>query len=531
VRHKPRGLISIAARGGWLALAAITLGMLIGGAPSLYHQVAAGCPASPCYEWQLDALTRQRFEQAGVSLSAYAVYFVAVDALFSLAYYSLAVLIFIWAADELVSMLTAYTLLLFGGVSLSANVWAFGFSNAMWEPVVIALSTISTVVALTFLYVFPDGRFVPRWLRWVALVLMPLLLVQALPTGTFIDVGTWPQPWPFVYTSALYGSAVLAQIYRLRANTTPLQRQQTKSVVLGFAVGLSGFFVLRMLFLLREPIQQLVPFLDANSPWYQIIFQGAVNVFLVVPAIAIAAAITRYRLFDIDVIINRAFVYGSVTAILCGAFLLASSVAQRAIEATTGGRADLVTFGIAVLVALGFRPLHRRMRVLADRILPARQELALLFTDIVSSTDRLAELGDARWRAILDQYRSTVRRELRHHGGSEMHIAGDSFFVTFTDPRRAVRCALALVPALRAIDVPSRFGLHWGTCEMRGEEVSGIAVWAAARVMSTAGADEIVLSDTMRRLVEDDHLPLEDRGVHHLKGIPGDWRLHAIGRR
>ena len=111
-----------------------------------------------------------------------------------------------------------------------------------------------------------------------------------------------------------------------------------------------------------------------------------------------------------------------------------------------------------------------------------------------------------------------------------MHIAGDSFFVTFTDPRRAVRCALALVPALRAIDVPSRFGLHWGTCEMRGEEVSGIAVWTAARVMSTAGADEIVLSETMRSLVEDDHLPLVDRGVHHLKGIPGQWRLHAIGR-
>src|SRR5690348_1703598 len=102
--------MSIAARGGWLALAAITLGMLIGGVPSLYQQVAAGCTASPCSEWQLDAVTRQRFEEAGISLSAYAAYFVAVDALFSLAYYALAILIFWRAADELVAMLLAYSL-------------------------------------------------------------------------------------------------------------------------------------------------------------------------------------------------------------------------------------------------------------------------------------------------------------------------------------------------------------------------------------------------------------------------------------
>jgi class 3 adenylate cyclase len=172
--------------------------------------------------------------------------------------------------------------------------------------------------------------------------------------------------------------------------------------------------------------------------------------------------------------------------------------------------------------------------VLVDHVLPSRQELALFFTDIVGSTERLTELGDARWRELLDQYRATVRRELRKHRGTEMHIAGDSFFATFGDPVRAVRCAQVLQNSLRALSVPSRFGLHWGACEMRGEEVSGLAVWAAARIMATADKDEIVLSDPMRVALEQAAagpvlwLNLEDRGAHTLKGLPGEWRLHAL---
>jgi class 3 adenylate cyclase len=97
-----------------------------------------------------------------------------------------------------------------------------------------------------------------------------------------------------------------------------------------------------------------------------------------------------------------------------------------------------------------------------------------------------------------------------------MHIAGDSFFATFRHPQRAVDCARALAPALRTLGVPSRFGLHWGACEMRGEGVSGLAVWAAARVMAAAEPDEIVVSDAMRE-TPGDAVPVQDRGVHTLK--------------
>jgi class 3 adenylate cyclase len=183
---------------------------------------------------------------------------------------------------------------------------------------------------------------------------------------------------------------------------------------------------------------------------------------------------------------------------------------------------------VGLSVAVGFQPLRRRTQRLVDRVLPAREERALFFTDIVGSTERLAELGDTRWREVLEQYRATVRRELKRHGGTEMHIAGDSFFITFNDPLSAVRCAQALAPALRGLGLPSRFGMHWGACEMRGEEVSGLAVWAAARVMSIAGPGEIIVSDAMHEPLVDAGLALQDRGRHSLKGLPGEWRLHAL---
>jgi class 3 adenylate cyclase len=115
--------------------------------------------------------------------------------------------------------------------------------------------------------------------------------------------------------------------------------------------------------------------------------------------------------------------------------------------------------------------------------------------------------------------------EFRRFGGAEMHIAGDSFFVTFTDPVRAVRCALVLTSALRSLGLPSRFGIHRGAREMQGPEVSGLAVWAAASVMSTAVPGEILVSEALRYVITDPAVKLEDHGSHRLEGLAGEWRL------
>ena len=239
-------------------------------------------------------------------------------------------------------------------------------------------------------------------------------------------------------------------------------------------------------------------------------------------------AVLRYRLYAIDLIINRALVYGALTVVLGGAFLALSALLQWGFAATTGQRSDLLPAAAGLGVALTFQPARRRAQAVVDRVLPAREERALFFTDIVGSTELLAAMGDAKWRELLEHYRTTVRRELKRHHGTEMHIAGDSFFATFTDPLRAVACARSLSPIMQRLGLPSRFGVHWGVCEMRGEEVSGLAVWAAARVMSAAGPGEILVSEAMRALLMEAGPALKDRGTHVLKGLPGEWRLHAL---
>jgi class 3 adenylate cyclase len=225
---------------------------------------------------------------------------------------------------------------------------------------------------------------------------------------------------------------------------------------------------------------------------------------------------------------NRATLYGWLTLVLAGTFLAVTALSLEIVEATTGQRADILPVAGGVAVALSFRAVRRRAQVVVERLLPEREELALFFTDIVGSTELLAAAGDSHWRDLLEQYRATVRRELRRFGGTEMHVAGDCFVATFRQPVHAVQCAQTLAPALLALSLPSRFGVHLGSCEMRGEEVSGLAVWMAARVMSTAGAGEVVVSDAVRGAAVAAGFALEDMGYRTLKGLPGEWRLHAV---
>ena len=165
-----------------------------------------------------------------------------------------------------------------------------------------------------------------------------------------------------------------------------------------------------------------------------------------------------------------------------------------------------------------------RARVEEDRVLAT-----VLFTDIVDSTRRAAELGDRDWRALLDAHDAVVRAQLSRFRGREVNTSGDSFLATFDGPQRAIKCAMAIREALRPLGIEIRAGLHTGECEVRGEDVGGIAVHIGARVSSLAGRGEILVSGTLRDLVVGSGLVFEDRGVHELKGVPGEWRLYAVG--
>jgi class 3 adenylate cyclase len=164
-----------------------------------------------------------------------------------------------------------------------------------------------------------------------------------------------------------------------------------------------------------------------------------------------------------------------------------------------------------------------RPHAAVDRVLAT-----LLFTDIVGSTTLATELGDRRWRDLLQSYYTLARREVGRGRGREIDTAGDGLFASFDGPARAIRCALAIVSAVRPLGITVRAGLHTGECEVIGEKIGGIAVHIGARVAAMAGPGEVLVSHTVRDLVAGSGIRFEDRGTHELKGVPGAWPLFAV---
>ena len=164
-----------------------------------------------------------------------------------------------------------------------------------------------------------------------------------------------------------------------------------------------------------------------------------------------------------------------------------------------------------------------RADVADDRVLAT-----VLFTDIVDSTRRATEIGDRDWHALLDAHDAVVRSQLARFRGREVNTSGDGFLAMFDGPQRAIRCAMAIRDAVQALGIQVRAGLHTGECEVRGDDIGGIAVHIGARVSALAGPNDVLVSSTLHDLVIGSGLEFEDRGAHELKGVPGEWHLFAV---
>lgn len=182
------------------------------------------------------------------------------------------------------------------------------------------------------------------------------------------------------------------------------------------------------------------------------------------------------------------------------------------------------------LVSLQLQTLVPELERFVDTLGAEEPETVLatvLFTDIVDSTARLAELGDVRWRELVERHHAIVRQQLTRFRGREVDTAGDGFFATFDGPIRAIRCAYAIAESLATLGLEIRAGLHTGECELVGGKVAGLAVNIGARVAAQAKPGEVLVSSTVKDLVAGSGLRFEGRGVAQLKGVPGRWQLYA----
>jgi class 3 adenylate cyclase/pimeloyl-ACP methyl ester carboxylesterase len=161
--------------------------------------------------------------------------------------------------------------------------------------------------------------------------------------------------------------------------------------------------------------------------------------------------------------------------------------------------------------------------VAIDRVLTT-----ILFSDIVASTSQVVEIGDGAWRRVLDGHDRVVREQIRLYSGREINTTGDGFVVSFDGPARGIRCALAITESLAMLGLEVRIGLHCGECEVRGDDLAGLAVHIAARVGALAGPGDVLVSGMVKDLVAGSGIEFEEHGEHELKGIPGSWKLFAV---
>jgi len=166
----------------------------------------------------------------------------------------------------------------------------------------------------------------------------------------------------------------------------------------------------------------------------------------------------------------------------------------------------------------GTRHVHEPTRILAT----------VLFTDMVESTSRAVQLGDARWRALISDHDRLVREELARFRGREIDRRGDGFLAIFDGPARAITSALSIVERVHELGIQVRAGLHTGELDVTESGIAGIAVHTGARVMSLAGPDEVLVSSTVKDLVAGSGLSFSDKGTHELKGVPGSWRIFRV---
>jgi hypothetical protein len=340
----------------WVAVAVLTAGVFISGIPGEFARLRTPCTDAISCVWfpRLTTDNARELGELGLSVNFFATYFVVVEAAFMAVSFAIGATIFWRRSDDRMALLVSLMLITFGaGLTVPYPLLDLPL---LWKASAEVVSFIGVTLLALFLYLFPDGRFVPRWTRWLAVTWIGFMV----PVTFFFDSTLGLLGHPFLLLALLgvgfLGTPLFVQVYRYVRASDPAQRQQTKWVVFGIAAALGGGNVLFLLDL-------IVP----SGVLASLIGNTAFFVLMLLIPISIAVAVLRHRLYDIDILINRTLVYGSLTATLVAVYVGSIVVLQGLVRALTGQESQLAIVASTLAVAALFNPLRHRVQGFIDR--------------------------------------------------------------------------------------------------------------------------------------------------------------------
>jgi hypothetical protein len=349
----------------WIMVATLAVGLFIIGIPAEFALLHVPCPTVTCPTGQLSPSGLHALEGLSLSLDSFATYTVAMDVLFAAVCTVVSLLIFWRRSDDRMGLLVSLALLTFGTATFTFTMEALAARHPAWELPTSFLHFLGAASFSLFLYLFPDGRFVPRWARWVALV----WIAWQVPRYFFPDWYLNPNPytWHALINTAVWlgalGTAIYSQVYRYGRTASSAQRQQIKWVVFGISAALAGFLGISLMLgvFAPEPTSPgaLLAYLIGNT------FLSYLAILLI--PISIGVAVLRYHLFDIDLIINRTLVYVTLTVVLAVFYEGMIVVLQHFFHVLTGQESQVAVVASTLTIAAMFEPLRRRIQGLVDR--------------------------------------------------------------------------------------------------------------------------------------------------------------------
>ena len=353
-----------AVRVAWVMIAVLGLAITVFSIPLLFEQYNALCreAAGICLERsQLSSDGLRRLEAAGISLGLYVALVVGVETFARLVWVAVGALVFMLRSGDRMALLVAFFLVAFGTATFATTgVDILVSSHPAWWVPARGLQVLGEVFTVLFFLTFPNGRFVPRWTPWLAVAFLAFQVPGDLFPGLYSGSPVLEMAQTLVFMCCVLGM-LGSQVYRYRRTSTPEQRRQTKWVVFGTTLAISSLFVL------LAPLLFFAPRLFETSPFVLLLLGGAIPLVMLLIPLSIGVAVLRSGLFDIDLVINRALVYGTLTASLALVYIGAVVVLQQGFRALTGQESQFAVVASTLAIAALFSPLRHRIQDFIDR--------------------------------------------------------------------------------------------------------------------------------------------------------------------